>query len=86
MKRLYLVLAFLLSFQISYVSYGAGPLPQTEGQAYVVQTGDWLSKLADKFYGNPQAWQTIVDAHLEANLLLQKWPRPAVPPTCSRPT
>jgi hypothetical protein len=28
----------------------------------VVQTGDWLSKLADKFYGDPQAWGVIVDA------------------------
>lgn len=62
MKHLYLFLAFLLSLQISYVSYAAGPLPQTEGQAYVVQSGDWLSKLADKFYSDPQAWQVIVDA------------------------
>lgn len=62
MKHLSLVLAFLLSLQFSYVSYATSPLPQTEGQAYVVQTGDWLSKLADKFYGDPQAWQVIVDA------------------------
>lgn len=62
MKCLQLLLAALLFLQFSLVSQAAGPLPQTDGQAYVVQTGDWLSKLADKFYGDPQAWSLIVEA------------------------
>jgi nucleoid-associated protein YgaU len=28
----------------------------------VVQADDWLSKLADKFYGDPLAFQAIADA------------------------
>lgn len=62
MKYFYLFLIVLLWLHLSLVSYAAGPLPQTEGQSYTVQTGDWLSKLADKFYGDTQAWQVIVDA------------------------
>lgn len=41
----------------------ATPQPQTpEGQAYIVQANDWLSKLADKFYGDPLAYDAIVAA------------------------
>jgi nucleoid-associated protein YgaU len=32
------------------------------GQAYIVQLDDWLSKLADKFYGDMFAYPTIVEA------------------------
>jgi nucleoid-associated protein YgaU len=32
------------------------------GQAYIVQLDDWLSKLADKFYGDIFAYPTIVEA------------------------
>jgi len=32
------------------------------GQAYIVQADDWLSKLADKFYGDIFAYSTIVEA------------------------
>lgn len=62
MKYFSVLFAFLLCWQLSHKVYAAQPLPQTDGQAYVVQTGDWLSKLADKFYGDPQAWQVIVEA------------------------
>src|SRR5262245_36743747 len=62
MKRFYPLFALLLFLQFSLVSHAAGPLPQTDGQAYVVQSGDWLSKLADKFFGDPQAWPLIVKA------------------------
>jgi sugar lactone lactonase YvrE len=42
----------------------AAPLAQTEqeGQEYIVQADDWLSKLADKFYGDILAYPTIVEA------------------------
>ena len=36
---------------------------QTEtGSAYIVRTGDWLSKIAQTFYDDPKAFQQIVDA------------------------
>ena len=33
----------------------------TDGENYVVQADDWLSKLADKFYGDPLAYPIIFD-------------------------
>ena len=38
----------------------ATPEPGSD-QEYVVQGDDWLSKIADKFYGNPQAYPVIFD-------------------------
>lgn len=35
---------------------------QEEGAEYTVQADDWLSKLADKFYGDPLAYPAIVEA------------------------
>jgi nucleoid-associated protein YgaU len=29
--------------------------PPAQGQEYIVTAGDWLSKIADKYLGNPQA-------------------------------
>jgi Cu-Zn family superoxide dismutase len=42
----------------------AAPPAQTEGegQEYVVQADDWLSKIADKFYGDLFAYPAIVEA------------------------
>ena len=46
----------------------AGLLPaamvaqETSGQDYTVQADDWLSKLAEKFYGDPLAYPAIVEA------------------------
>jgi len=40
---------------------------QGGGEDYVVQGDDWLSKLADKFYGNPNAYWAIMQATNEAN-------------------
>ncbi|MCB0155578.1 MAG: copper resistance protein NlpE N-terminal domain-containing protein, partial [Anaerolineae bacterium] len=44
----------------------AQPLPvqaQTaEGEEYIVQADDWLSKIADKFYGDVLAYPAIVEA------------------------
>jgi iron(III) transport system substrate-binding protein len=47
-----LLLATLLG-----VAYAAPP--QQEGQEYVVQADDWLSKLAEKNYGDVLAWPVI---------------------------
>jgi hypothetical protein len=35
---------------------------EADGQEYVVQADDWLSKIADKFYGDIFAYSTIVEA------------------------
>lgn len=35
---------------------------QTDGQAYIVQAGDWLSRIASKFYGDARAYDRIVVA------------------------
>lgn len=40
----------------------AAPPVQDEGQVYIAQADDWLSKLADKFYGDPLAFPAIVSA------------------------
>ena len=40
----------------------ASLLQQGEGQEYIVQADDWLSKLAEKFYGDPLAYPAIVEA------------------------
>lgn len=40
----------------------AAPTLMPEGEAYIVQANDWLSKLADKFYGDPFAYDAIVTA------------------------
>ena len=51
-----------------FTSTLAASLPQmspqvgADGQEYVVQRGDWLSRISQKFYGNGSAWQVIVDA------------------------
>ncbi len=47
---------FIATTKISY----AKPLSQTEdGEVYIVQEGDWISKLAEKFYDDPLTWPTI---------------------------
>jgi iron(III) transport system substrate-binding protein len=38
----------------------AAPEPQAEGQVYIVQADDWLSKLSEKFYGDLLAYPAIV--------------------------
>jgi serine/threonine-protein kinase len=34
--------------------------PLTDGQEYIVQDDDWLSKLADKYLGNPMVYPAII--------------------------
>jgi iron(III) transport system substrate-binding protein len=40
----------------------AAPSAQEGGSDYTVQADDWLSKLAEKFYGDPLAYPAIVEA------------------------
>ena len=57
MKRTFLLIALLLALSLS-TAYAQAP----KGEAYTVQPGDWLSKLADKYYGDPLAYPAIVEA------------------------
>ena len=61
MKRYgYIFLAVaLLSLLVTGLASAAGPLPQGGGQEYVVQADDWLSKLAEKNYGDVLTWPVI---------------------------
>lgn len=47
---------------LSSVVLAAPPQQEAAGQDYIVQADDWLSKLSEKFYGDPLAYQAIVDA------------------------
>jgi tungstate transport system substrate-binding protein len=44
----------------------AAPPPQAQApncvRSYVIVAADWLSKLADKYYGNPRAYPALVEA------------------------
>lgn len=58
MRRLWLlplVLGLALSLSPAYAQ-------APDGDAYTVQAGDWLSKLAEKYYGDSLAFPAIVDA------------------------
>ena len=59
MRRLIssLLLLVLLLTVVSSVAVAAPPAQ--EGETYVVQADDWLSKLADKFLGDVFAWPAI---------------------------
>jgi branched-chain amino acid transport system substrate-binding protein len=56
------LIALLLLILATGVASAAAPLPQEGGQQYVVQADDWLSKLAEKNYGDVLAWPIIWEA------------------------
>ncbi|HMQ52066.1 MAG TPA: extracellular solute-binding protein [Anaerolineae bacterium] len=58
------LLILMLAISLAFVSANlyAAPLSQENGQDYVVQADDWLSKLAEKFYGDVLAYPAIVEA------------------------
>jgi hypothetical protein len=62
MKRLRIWIVLLLVVHMGSAAYAYAPPSQEGGQTYVVQAGDTLSKLADRFYGDPQAWPVILQA------------------------
>lgn len=69
MKK-FLTTALLLALLVTVLSaslVSAAPLPQGEGEDYIVQADDWLSKLADKFYGDVNAYWAIMSATNQAN-------------------
>ena len=68
------------------VSPSPSPSPAAAGQTYVVGTGDTLSSVADRFYGDATLWRTIFEANrdiLTGPDALQVGMRIRIPP---RPT
>ena len=53
-------IAVVLAAMPAAVANAAGPPPQDEGWEYVVQSDDWLSKLAEKYLGDSHLWPRIV--------------------------
>jgi rhamnose transport system substrate-binding protein len=66
MKKMF-YLAVVLSLLLSLVPAVALAAPLAQGEDYVVQRADWLSKLADKYYGNVMYYWAIFDGTNEKN-------------------
>jgi glucose/mannose transport system substrate-binding protein len=66
MKKLFslIMIVALLAVFVPVVSAA----PPAQGQEYIVTAGDWLSKIADKYLGNPQAWPAVMSATNAKNL------------------
>ena len=56
------VLVVMLGWTSATEIHAASPPEQSEGWEYVVQTDDWLSKLAEKYLGDGNQWPRIVEA------------------------
>ncbi|GAB4428865.1 MAG: ABC transporter substrate-binding protein [Anaerolineae bacterium] len=63
MKHKTITLFISLALLLTLLSpLAAAPPLQEGGQDYFIQADDWLSKLAEKFYGAPLAYPAIVEA------------------------
>ncbi len=62
MKKSILLIAFFVITFTANVALAAPPSQEAEGEAYIVQADDWLSKIALKYYGDMFAYPTIVAA------------------------
>ncbi|RME98191.1 MAG: extracellular solute-binding protein [Chloroflexi bacterium] len=67
--RKFLTVAVLLAILVAAVpaSLVGAAAPLGQGEDYTVQADDWLSKLADKFYGDVNAYWAIMSATNKAN-------------------
>lgn len=61
-KIVSLILLVTLWLSLWPLSGAAAPVKQDNGEDYIVQADDWLSKIAEKSYGNVLAYPAIVDA------------------------
>ena len=59
-KKLLNLLLVVMMLAVLVPTTLAAPPAQEEGQDYIVVADDWLSKLADKYLGNPFAYPAIV--------------------------
>jgi hypothetical protein len=62
MKKIALTGLLITLLMLPGVLLAAPPSQTEEGQSYIVQAGDWLSKLAEKYYGDALAYPIIVEA------------------------
>ena len=63
MRRKTVTLILLMSLLLAGgFSLAQAQTEAADGEEYIVQADDWLSKLADKFYGDILAYPTIVEA------------------------
>jgi len=60
-KKLLNLLLVIVMLAVLVPTTLAAP-PAQEGQEYIVVADDWISKLADKYLGNPLAWPAIFEA------------------------
>ncbi len=60
-KSTYLIMLLIL-FLTPAISRAAPPSQAPEGQTYVIQADDWLSKIAEKFLGDALAYDQVVEA------------------------
>jgi heat shock protein HslJ len=62
MKKVTLLLTLFAMLLTGNVVTAAPPSQVPDGEAYVVQPGDWLMRIAEKFYGDANAYRVIVEA------------------------
>lgn len=62
MKKLLFLTALLLTGLLAPRVQAAPPAQAPEGEVYTVQAGDWLSRIAEKYYGDILAYPRIVEA------------------------
>lgn len=62
MRKSTLLIVFLLATLTANIALAAPLSQETDGEIYIVQANDWLSKIAEKYYGDMFAYPTIVAA------------------------
>jgi hypothetical protein len=62
MKKAVLLITLLAMLVTGSAVTAAPPSQAPDGEAYVVQAGDWLTKIARNFYGDANAYRNIVEA------------------------
>ena len=62
MKKAILLLTLFAMLVTGSVVTAAPPSQAPDGEAYIVQPGDWLMNIAEKFYGDASAYRVIVEA------------------------
>jgi nucleoid-associated protein YgaU len=62
MKKAVLLLTLFAMLVTGSTVTAAPPSQAPDGEAYIVQAGDWLTKIARNFYGDADAYHAIVEA------------------------
>ena len=62
MKKVALLLTVFAMLVTGSVVTAAPASQESDGEVYTVQPGDWLTKIAEKFYGDRSAYHVIVEA------------------------